>query len=460
MKRRVGLLLFLLVWWPTLATGQDTPGLRSLDQLLERVQAKRKADAQLQAEREAQFLAERNTQRERLQEARTALRQLQQRNEQLSTIFEANETRLAELGAELDDKAASLGELFGVVRQTARDTSSLLLSSLVSAQLGDRTVFLNTLSESKALASFEELEQFWIVLLEEMVQSGKVVSFLTRVVQPQGEQVEQEVTRIGAFNVVSHGNYLRYLPETGQLAVLGRQPERRYQQDAQALEEASQGYTAFGLDPSRGAILAALVQTPDIWERLEQGGLIGYIILALGGVTFILILERAVSLWREGHKIQAQLQDTTPNLDNALGRVLQVYSEAPALATESLESLEAHLEEAVSKQIPKIERGLSVIGILAAVAPLLGLLGTVVGMIGTFQSIALFGAGDPRVMAGGISQALVTTQLGLTVAIPTILLHTILSNKSTRLIQIIDEQTAGLLAKGLQPSLLQTEDSE
>jgi biopolymer transport protein ExbB len=298
------------------------------------------------------------------------------------------------------------------------------------------------------------------VLLEEMVQSGKVVSFLTRVVQPQGEQVEQEVTRIGAFNVVSHGNYLRYLPETGQLAVLGRQPERRYQQDAQALEEASHGYTAFGLDPSRGAILAALVQTPDIWERLEQGGLIGYIILALGGVTFILILERAVSLGREGRKIQAQLQDTTPNLDNALGRVLQVYSEAPALATESLESLEAHLEEAVSKQIPKIERGLSVIGILAAVAPLLGLLGTVVGMIGTFQSIALFGAGDPRVMAGGISQALVTTQLGLTVAIPTILLHTILSNKSSRLIQILDEQTAGLLAKGLQPSLLQTEDSE
>ena len=460
MKRRVGLLLFLLVWWPTLATGQGTPGLQSLDQLLERVQAKRKADTQLQAEREAQFLAERNTQRERLQEARTALRQLQQRNEQLSTIFEANETRLAELGAELDDQAASLGELFGVVRQTARDTSSLLLSSLVSAQLGDRTVFLNTLSESKALASFEELEQFWIVLLEEMVQSGKVVSFLTRVVQPQGEQVEQEVTRIGAFNAVSDGNYLRYLPETGQLAVLGRQPERRYQQDAQALEEASNGYTAFGLDPSRGAILAALVQTPDIWERLEQGGLIGYIILALGGVTFILILERAVSLGREGRKIQAQLQDTTPNLDNALGRVLQVYSEVPALATESLESLEAHLEEAVSKQIPKIERGLSVIGILAAVAPLLGLLGTVVGMIGTFQSIALFGAGDPRVMAGGISQALVTTQLGLTVAIPTILLHTILSNKSSRLIQILDEQTAGLLAKGLQPSLLQTEDSE
>jgi biopolymer transport protein ExbB len=193
-----------------------------------------------------------------------------------------------------------------------------------------------------------------------------------------------------------------------------------------------------------------------MWERLEQGGIIGYIILALGGVTLILILERTVSLGREGRKIKAQLHDATPHLDNALGRVLLVYYKDPALAGASLESLEARLDEAVLKQIPRIERGLSMIGILAAVAPLLGLLGTVVGMIDTFQSITLFGAGDPRIMAGGISQALVTTQLGLMVAIPTILLHTVLSNKSNRMIQILDEQTAGLIAKGLQPSPLPT----
>lgn len=453
MKHGLGLLLFLFLCWPPTTAGQNTRLLQSLDELLERVQAERKADAQLRVEREAQFVAERNQQRDRLKETRAALHQVQQRSQQLRTRFEANETQLAELRAQLAERSASLGELFGVVRQTARDASGLLGGSLVSAQLGDRTAFLNTLAESKALASLDELERLWIALLEEMVQSGKVVSFPTLVVQPQGEQVEQVVTRIGTFNAISQGNYLRYLPETGQLVVLGRQPERRYQQGAEALEEASHGYAAFGIDPSRGAILAALVQTPDIWERLEQGGMIGYIILALGGLTLILILERTVSLGREGHKIKAQLQDATPHLDNALGRVLQVYSDDPTLAAESLESLEARLDEAVLKQIPRIERGLSMIGILAAVAPLLGLLGTVVGMIDTFQAITLFGAGDPRIMAGGISQALVTTQLGLMVAIPTILLHTVLSNKSNRLIQILDEQTAGLIAKGLQPPL-------
>jgi biopolymer transport protein ExbB len=451
----LGFLLFFLSCLPTTTVGQDIP-VQSLDQLLERVQAERKADAKLQAEREAQFLADRNTQRDRLQETQTALGQVQQHTQQLRTTFEANETQLVELRTQLDKRAASLGELFGVVRQTSRDASGVLGSSLVSAQLGDRTAFLNTLAESKALASLDELEQLWIVLLEEMVQSGKVVTFPTQVVQSHGQQAEQIVTRVGTFNAVSHGNYLRYLPETSQLVTLGRQPERRYQHEAQALEHARDGYTEFGLDPSRGAILAALVQTPDLWERLEQGGIIGYIILALGGVTLLLILERIVSLGREGRKIKAQLREETPRLDNALGRVLQVYYEDPTLATESLESLEAHLDEAVLKQIPRIERGLSMIGILAAVAPLLGLLGTVVGMIDTFQSITLFGAGDPRIMAGGISQALVTTQLGLTVAIPTILLHTLLSNKSNRLIQILDEQTAGLLAKGLPASPLRT----
>lgn len=455
MRRGTGFLLFVLLCLP-IKVGAQRIAVQSLDQLLEQVQAERKADAMLHAEREAQFLANRNTQRNRLQKAQTALRKFQQHDQNLRTRFETKEARLAELRAQLDERAASLGELFGVVRQTARDTSGVLGSSLVSAQLMDRTAFLNTLAESKALASLDELEQLWVTLLEEMVQSGKVVSFPASVVQSHGQQDKQIVTRVGTFNAISQGRYLRYLPETAQLVVLGRQPERRYQQGAQALERARDGYTEFGIDPSRGAILAALVQTPNLWERLEQGGIIGYIILALGGVTLLLILERIVSLGREGYKIKAQLRDETPRLDNALGRILQVYYEDPRLATDSLETLEAHLDEAVLKQIPRIERGLSTVGILAAVAPLLGLLGTVVGMIDTFQSITLFGAGDPRIMAGGISQALVTTQLGLAVAIPTILLHTLLSNKSNRLIQILDEQTAGLLAKGLPASPLRT----
>ena len=181
-----------------------------------------------------------------------------------------------------------------------------------------------------------------------------------------------------------------------------------------------------------------------MWERLNQGGVIGYIILAIGLLGLVLSLERIVYLWREGRRITAQRQTDAPQADNALGRVMLVYHND---TEQDVATLEARLDEAILNQLPRLERGLSTIGILAGVAPLLGLLGTVVGMIDTFQSITLFGTGDPRTMSSGISQALVTTQMGLSVAIPIVLLHTIVSGTSSRLVQVLDEQGAGLIAQ-------------
>jgi biopolymer transport protein ExbB len=421
---------------------QEAPG--SLEELLERVRAEWQADSKLHGEREARFVAERDQQQERIRQARADLNEVRREGEQKRTSFEQNEDRLDELRTQLDERAASLGELFGVVRQVARDTAGLLENSLVSVQLGERAAFLYAVGESRELPSLDELERLWIALLEEMTQSGRVVQFPTTVVDANGTQAERTVVRVGVFNSVSQGNYLRYVPETRQLVELTRQPEQRYRSAAQELELATDTYSAFGIDPSRGAILAALVQTPDLWERLQQGGFIGYIILALGFVGLALVVERAVYLWQEGRRINAQRQTDTPQADNALGRVMLVYHNDEE---QDAETLEARLDEAILNQVPRLERGLSTISILAAVAPLLGLLGTVVGMIDTFQSITLFGTGDPRTMSSGISQALVTTQLGLSVAIPIVLLHTLVSGKSTRLIQILDEQSAGMIAR-------------
>ena len=209
------------------------------------------------------------------------------------------------------------------------------------------------------------------------------------------------------------------------------------------LSKITEGYTAFGVDPSRGAILAALVQRPGAWERIEQGGIIGFVILAIGLLAAGLIVERTIYLWREDRRMQAQRQMDELKADNALGRVMLVYQYD---TDQNVETLEARLDEAILEQIPILERGLATLGIFAAVAPLLGLLGTVVGMIDTFQSITLFGAGDPRVMSDGISQALVTTQLGLSVAIPIVLLHSLLSSKSSRLVHTLEEQSAGMIA--------------
>ena len=417
---------------------------RSLEELLEQVRAEHRADSKLHADREARFRAERDQQKALVQKAETELARAKQASGQLRTTFEENETRLAERRSQLNERAASLGELFGVVRQAARDAASVIEDSVISAQHAGRADFLTSLAESTELASLEELEQLWVVLLEEMTQSGQVVTFPTAVVGADGAPQQQAVTRVGVFNAVSGGKYLRYIPETHQLVELARQPEQQYQTWAQELEHTTDGYTAFGLDPSRGAILAALVQSPDGWERFEQGGIIGYIIVVLGLLAVLLIIERAVYLGLEGRRMHVQRNADAPLANNALGRVMQVYQED---TVQDVETLEARLDEAILKQIPKLERGLSTISILAAVAPLLGLLGTVVGMIDTFQSITLFGSGDPRIMSSGISQALVTTQLGLCVAIPLVLCHTLLSNKSNRLIQILDEQSAGLIAK-------------
>ena len=139
-------------------------------------------------------------------------------------------------------------------------------------------------------------------------------------------------------------------------------------------------------------------------------------------------------------------------MKNPLGRILSVYSDKIA---QDVETLSLKLDEAILRETPSIERGLITLAILAAVAPMLGLLGTVSGMIETFQSITLFGTGDPKLMSGGISQALVTTELGLAVAIPMLLIHSALSSKSNRLIQILDEESAAIVARNAETKTLQ-----
>ena len=230
------------------------------------------------------------------------------------------------------------------MRQVARDTAGVVEGSFVSAQYPGRTEFLSALSESTALASSEELERLWLVLLEEMIQSGQVVKFPATVLDPDGAESRRDVVRVGVFNAVSQGQYLRYLPETGQLAELPRQPERGFRNAAQDLEELSEGYAAFGVDPSRGAILAALVQAPDVWERIQQGGVVGYVILGVGLLALGLSVERGFYLWREGQRMEAQRVSGTLKSDNALGRVMMVYDRESVLA---LETLEARLDEAI-----------------------------------------------------------------------------------------------------------------
>ena len=437
------LLAMSLVVAASVASAQGSSGL--LD-LLEEVQTNKTREARVNEEREQRFRARADEQKALQREAEAEVARQEALRTSLKNTFDDNETQLAELQNTLDQRIGDLGELFGVFRQSADDAQTALYNSLITVEYPDRKATVASLAESDQVPTIPQMRALWQLLMQEIAHSGEISRFSADIIMPSGDQYAGDVTRVGAFNLISGDKYLNYLPEADQLVELPRQPQSHVRASAGNLAEASPGAeVGFYIDPSRGALLGLLVQAPSLLERVEQGKAVGYAIIVVGFVGLLIVLERFFSVARVRRRIKAQLADPDhPNLNNPLGRVLNVYYENKHL---DLEAVKRKLEEVVFKDVSDIRRGLPLIKVLAAVAPLMGLLGTVTGMIGTFQAITLFGTGDPKLMAGGISQALITTVLGLLAAIPLLLTHSLLANQVMATSKVIAEQSAGMLAK-------------
>ena len=439
-----------LVFVAAFAFGAGTIGsvaaeAQSLDSLLQQVKQDRISEKKLNKQREQAFLAERADKQAMLKKAKAQLKAEQARAKRLQQAFSDNETRLAEKEVELENAKGTLGEMFGVVRQAAGEAIGRISTSIVSAQFPGRDAVLESLAEAKKLPTLPELEELWFALQTEMTESGKVVRFKTNVTDLEGGNAEQEIIRVGTFNLVSdNGDYLQFVSDSNQVQPLGRQPEGYVTGAANDFFSAQAGFNPLYIDPSRGQILGLLTQKATLEERYHQGGVVGYIITGVLLLGLLIALERFLVLGVVGAKMRGQLKDTNaPKDNNPLGRILKVYADNK---TADVENLELKLDEAVMREIPRIERGVSIIKILAAIAPLLGLLGTVTGMIGTFQSITLFGAGDPKIMAGDISMALITTAMGLIAALPLILIHSVVEGRKKAIVQVLDEQSVGIIA--------------
>lgn len=426
----------------------------NVDQLMKLISSAKISESQEHKQREAEFMRAQSSQQAVLAQAKATMRAEEARSDQLEAAFDENDIKIEALRKQLDERLGSLKELFGHLTSTAGDVRSSLNQSVVSAQIPGRTEFLDELigkmSSDTRLPSLTEIERLWSEMSREMVESGKVTKFPATVVKADGEQAQQEVVRVGVFNLVSNGAYLDYNPKSGLISELARQPAAQTG-GAAKLQEATSGFTAMGIDPSGpsgGNLLKALIDTPTFVEKWHQGGLVGYIITGVGAFGLLLALWRFLVLAGISGKVTSQLKNpTSPNGNNPLGRVLKVAQDNPKM---DAESLELKLHEAVLKERPAIEAGLNLLKIIAMVAPLLGLLGTVTGMIVTFQQITIFGAGDPKSMAGGISQALVTTVEGLCVAIPVVLLHTLVNGRAQRVLHILEEQSAGIIAENAE----------
>ena len=416
---------------------------QSLQQLLDRVRAGRVTDSAEFAAREAEFRKNRDRQNALLKKIQADIAREERRSERLEKTFNQNELKLAELEGLLNERLGVFGELFGIVRQVAGETRGQIEDSLISGELRDRAGPLDELAKSKGLPAIAQLENLWFAMQQEMTAQGEVKRFSGEVINLDGTVRTTEVLRVGPFTALTDDGFVRYAGDH-RFADLGRQPAARFGDAADdLLDWDGDEIVGVPIGPSRGALLNLLLQMPTLGERINQGGLVGYIIILLGIGGIGIAIERIVRLGGISRKVKAQMASGQATGDTPLGRVWAVYQNSDA---KDVETLELKLDDAILKEIPPLERNLSLLKLLAGVAPLLGLLGTVTGMILTFQAITLFGTGDPKLMAGGISQALITTVLGLIVAIPLLLLHAAAATRSREIVQILEEQATGIIA--------------
>ena len=430
----------------------------SHDDLLETIKSGRVHDAEANEARMAEFRANRATQQKALRDERAEQARQERISVQLEQQFEKNDEDMVALEIELQERLGDLKELFGVLQQASGDARGQFDASITQVQFPTRSAFMTELAQkmgqTSRLASMEEIERLWFEIQREMTESGKVSRFTADVINLDGETESRTVTRVGVFNVVSDGKYLEYVSETGRLVELPRQPQSRYLDKIEELDSTQSGLSAFGLDPSRGQLLGLLVQKPSLRERVAQGKEVGYVIITLGIIGLLIAVWRLIVLTGISAKVSSQVKNLGNPGNNPLGRVLKVGADNPGAEPETLE---LKLAETILKETPKFNAMLPFLKIISVVAPLLGLLGTVTGMIVTFQAITLYGTGDPKLMAGGISTALVTTVLGLVVAIPMVFLHTLVSSRAKRLTQILTEEAAGMLAERAESTPAQSE---
>ena len=418
-----------------------------MDELLEEVRVGRLRDARENKQRLAEFKKEKANQQSAYNALKAEEKNQEDISEQREKQFEDNEIAINGLQERLTERLGSLKELFGVLQQVSSDAQGQFYGSLTQLQYPERAEYLSGFSEKMGqtteLPSIEEIERLWFELQREMTESGKIVRRTQSVVTGSGEELQQEVIRVGNFNIISDGKYLQFIPETGRVLEYARQPASRYLAGAKAISEGEKDVVAFTIDPTRGQLLSLLVAAPDLRERIGQGGIIGYVILALGALAVVIAVARYAILFVIQQKITQQIKQPGIIGNNPLGRILDEYA---SHKERDLETLELKMGEAVMREVPRINYGLAFLKIIAAVAPLMGLLGTVTGMIITFQAIVLFGAGDPKMMAGGISQALVTTVLGLTVAIPTLLLHNFVQTRAKSITEVLEQEAVAIVA--------------
>jgi biopolymer transport protein ExbB len=439
-----------------------------LSDLRQAVQRLRDQERQLGQEREQRFRAELQRVERLAQEATTRRNNAEARSNALDRQWNSNEEAITNLEELLGQHQGFLGELFGVTRQVAGDAANSLQGSMLSAQYGvpadgeERAAFLRRLAGATELPSIDELARLWYELLREMTDGAEVVKFRAGVLPLDDEAtadvdesrtpVQMDVVRVGPFTASADGKYLGYSSSEQALFYLRGDLVGELQALGRNLQNAApnSGYQRAVVDPAGGALLSLYVDRPGVWRRIQQGEKVGYLIIFVGGLGVLLAVVQGIYLVLTRLAVTAQLRNLDqPRTTNPLGRVLLAFR-GDGKRIQSAELAELRVSEAVLREVPRLERFQGFLRLAVAAGPLLGLIGTVIGMIITFRAIVASGTSDPRLMAQGIGQAMIATVLGLGIAIPLLFINAGLAAMSRSVTQILDEQSQSLLASNVQ----------
>lgn len=438
MRFRIKLLIGLLCLLAPVANAQQ-----DMDALIEQIRQSAADSRSLNQEREQRFLREKNQQSRRLAEARKAQAQARSRADAARKRFADGQKQIEQLKADLKTKVGDSAELYAAISESAGELRDQLQGSVLMAGDTEGLDALVRLAQSGEIPDSSQIEGLVLRFMEVAARTGRTEPVEAEVVRADGSSQRTTVLRVGAFSALTDAGYAVVSPESGELIELARQPIRI------APDIHTKALEPLLVDPSGGELMRRVAQRPTLMDRVHQGGEVGYIIIGIGIVGAILALWQFLYLLGIGRRVRRQLRNLDQvRTDNPLGRVLNCFADAPGETDP--EVLETKLSEAVLRETPKLERFQPALRMIIAAGPLLGLLGTVVGMIITFQVITEVGAGDPRLMAGGISRAMIATVLGLGIAVPLLFVNSFLMSRSRVLTQILDEQAAGMLVRKLE----------
>ena len=435
-------IFIILLFFSTLYSSES----RVFDDLLKKAKESSLTQSKEDKLREKRFMEDLKNQQAALDLLKKQIQEEELLSNTLREGIDAREEELVLLDAKLKEANSELGELFGTVKQISTDLSVKVNTSLVSLEYPQRREFLKNILNQRTLPNIEQLEEIWRIMLQEIIEAGNIRKFSTKVLSNASFEY-QDVIRIGNFNIISKNAFLQYDSFNSVLIEPISQPNFAILSVLNRYFNSTNEISELIVDPTKGSLIEMISYKPTVQERIRQGGVIGYIIIVIGIVGILFAFFKYIWLFVISIKVKRQLKNLDTKIsNNPLGRIINIYNDNKNLdATD----LEYRIDEALYKETPTLQGGFSMIKLFAAASPLLGLLGTVTGMILTFQSITMFGTSDPKLMAGGISQALVTTMLGLSVAIPLLFAHTVLNSKAKKIINILEQQSLSLIAKRL-----------